>query len=138
MRRTTVFALLGLASFTLLACDMLKKHDADAAVDAATTTPATTSAANTGAPPPTSPTSVPTLGTPTNTAGGGGHPVAHADGAAPAGDAAPAGEGGAAPVPTPTLTIPPFDAGAFKGFDAAGIPIPPGFDAGGFKPPWQK
>ncbi len=53
-----------------------------------------------------------------------------ADAAAPV-DAGQKADSGPAPAPTPTLKIPTFDAGGF---------VPPNirFDAGAFKPPWQK
>ncbi|AKU95884.1 hypothetical protein AKJ09_02548 [Labilithrix luteola] len=115
-------------SFTLAACDLIKKGGADASADtvaavvdaAPVVTPAATvtaaAPAETAAPLAVAPAVTTAAPGATHTAA----PVVVADAGKAADAAAPADAGNAAPVPTPTLQIP------------TSIP---GFDAGAFKPP---
>jgi hypothetical protein len=120
------FAVVVVAPF-VVACDLLKKDDADAAAVApavpvvpavAPGTPADPAAVAPGVAP------VAPLGAVTVTPAGAVKPVAVTDGGKPAEAGAAvvdAGDAGkTAPTPTPTFTIP---------------TAIPGFDAGGFKPP---
>ena len=143
MRRTILLALA--VAVPLLACDFLKKGDADAAVDAAaapvtaapTAAPTDTGGAATA---PATPTGAPTLGG-ANTGANTGTvtPVAPKTdaGSVAVVDAGTNPDGGPKPAPTPTFQLPTFDGGLPQGFDAGAL-IPPGFDAGGFKLPGQK
>lgn len=122
--------------FATTGCDMLKKGGADAGADGAVALAAADAAVNpatTDTAPPTATTTAAPLNTTTPippvrvvTTDAG---AKTADAAAPVDAGAAKADGGAAPMPTPTLTIPPI-----PGFDAGGLR----FDAGGFKPPWQK
>lgn len=106
-----------------VACDALKKDNADAAVVA----PAATTAAPAIATAPAAPVAVgvtpvaPLGGAVAPTPAAGVKPVAAVDGGKPVDGGAAAVDGGkTAPTPTPTFAIP---------------TAIPGFDAGGFKPP---
>ena len=129
-----IFVVFAVAPFFTLACDMLKKGGDDAGIEAAAAPPtvaavdAAVAPVDTTTPPPT----VAPLGGNT-----GVQPIVKpVDGGKPA-DAGVVGDAGkpvdgAAPAPTPTLTIPPI-----PGFDAGNF-VPPNFDGGFPKPPWVK
>jgi hypothetical protein len=134
MRRTMLVIFVAQAGL-LAGCDLLNKlkgGDADAgdAAAVATTTPVVDAAAT----PPTLATTAAPLNAPppgqTNAPVPTGARPADAgtrDAAAPVDAGALRADSGAAPLPTPTLTIPPipniFDGGTFK-FDAGGLKIP--------------
>jgi hypothetical protein len=129
------------AMAVLVACDFGKKDAADAA--AAALAPPPTTAAPTATPGSTDPGPVNTVAALGSTTaapvqpGQPGHPVATPDGGArpDAGKTTPAGDGGTAPAPTPTFTVP-----TIPGFDAGGFKPPPGFPTAlpTFPPPPQK
>jgi hypothetical protein len=138
MRRPYLLPLAAAVALPLFACDLLKKKDdAETAAEAgavATAAVPTAAPTDTGGAPAATPTGVATLG--------GGQQPGTVTPVAPKADGGPVVDAGAAatdggPIPTPTLQLPTFDAGALHGFDAGAF-IPPGFDAGGFKPPWQQ
>jgi hypothetical protein len=123
----SILAVIAVAPFFTLACDMLKKGD-DAGVDVAAAPPtvaavdAAPAPVDTTPPPPATPLGGNTA-VPVKPVGDGGKPVPVADGGKPP-------DGGTAPTPTPTFTIPPI-----PGFDAGNF-VPPNFFDGGFpKPP---
>ncbi len=122
---------LALAVLAVAACDLKREPPPDAAPLTATATAPATAAQPTTAP--TEPTPVAPLGATSAHPGAPGAPgTAHADG----GKTAPAADGGTAPAPTPTFTIPT----AIPGFDAGGFKPPPGFPSTlpTFPPPQQK
>lgn len=130
-----LLTLVAIAPFPLSGCDLISKlrggDDAgtDAAAEAAvvtTDTAPTTTTTDTVAPPPTTtltptPTAIPTTTTVKPVTKDGGSDAATVADAGAKPDSA-------APIPTPTFTIPSglFDGGMLR------------FDAGGWKPPWQK
>lgn len=125
------FAVVALAPFAV-ACDMLNRGDgADAAADApiAVTPPIAPTTAAPAVPDTATPAVTPLGGAVAPTPGT--KPVAVVDGGKPAdagavviADAGTLADGGkAAPVPTPTFTIPT----SFPGFDAGAFKPPPGF-----------
>lgn len=131
MRRFVPALLLALAALPpLLGCDLLKGKSSDAGlvVDeagvATTPTAAPTAPADPAAPGVT--TAAPLSGP---TVAPNGQPIKRADGGVVVGDA---GKSDAAPAPQPGLPqFPGFDAGAFRGFDAGGLPFK--IPDGGFK-----
>jgi len=123
----SAFVIAALAAPFALACDALKKDNADAAVaapvvaTAAPGTPAETAPVAPGV----APVAPPLGGAVAPTPAGGVRPVAAVDAGKPADAGVAAIDAGGdagktAPVPTPTFAIP---------------TAIPGFDAGGFKPP---
>jgi hypothetical protein len=130
--RSACFLLTALV--TTSACELTKKDAPDAAaLPVVTAAPAATTPAAPTAAAPADPGTVAPLGATSATPAAPGHPTAtaHTDG----GKTAPAADGGTAPAPTPTFTIP-----AIPGFDAGGFKPPPGFPSTlpTFPPPQQK